>query len=141
MPAKFTGDWSSSRAPAAGRELVACLTSAMKQATEFGADVARDVVETSGTGYQGRRGRVDTGIMVGAIDADSSESAGIIEGRFGWLKGTPYYLIFQEYGFRHYITGELIEGMRALREADDQAWDEFVVSSDKCIERYKQNAL
>lgn len=64
------------------------------------------------------RARVDTGEMLNSIDSkilDSSPTKA--SGEFGWTKNQQEYFIYQDQGFRHWITGEWIYGMEALRNA------------------------
>ena len=112
----------------------ACIAEAMDKAMKFGVHVGQDTIETSGTGYQGRRGRVVTGDMRDHFDGKVAEQNQTrVVGDLGWLESSPFYALFQEYGFRHWISGNMVEGMHALREAGDQAWDEFKKNAAICV--------
>lgn len=149
MGAKFKGSWPKKGQynVAAEKNLIAGMTSAMHAAMEMAEREGVRRINTSGTGRtwaypspNGRAGsyggRVDTGEMRDQFGSNVEEGAGSVEGKFGWLEGTPFYFLFQEYGFRHWITGELIEGMQALREADEEAWPFFVQEADKHIQEF-----
>lgn len=119
---------------------------AMEDTVEFTENVMRDTVENTGTdktwsrSWKGRsssgRGRVDTGKMRDSIDSEV-EVIGDKEvvGRVGWLKGSPEYTKFQEYGFRHWITGQTIAGMFATREGAEQGFDELLSNLEKAARR------
>ena len=115
---------------------------AMEDTVEFTKDVIVDTIENSGTdktwsrAWFGRTGtgraRVNTGEMRNSVNTDVTVvKNGVVEGRAGWLEGTPTYLKFQEFGFRHWITGEYIEGMQSLREGAEQGEQEAVRLLDK----------
>lgn len=113
------------------------MESALEKTTEFGADVVRDVVQSSGTDrtwsspWYGRtgsgKGRIDTGEMLNSVGEGPVIRRGTdVQGSFGWTKGSPAYTLFQEYGFRHALSGEVIAGMHSLQEASRDATDEAV---------------
>lgn len=119
---------------------------AMEDTLEFTKEVIIDTIETSGTDRQWSRswggrtqsgpGRVNTGEMRDSVDTDVIVIRnGVVEGRAGWLNGTPTYAKFQELGFRHWITGEFIEGMQSLREGAEQGADEAVRLLDDVAKR------
>lgn len=112
----------------------------MVETTEFGAESMRDVIDSTGTDrewkstWYGRTGtgrsRNDTGKMRSEVKpGEIHTSQHSVSSSFGWNKGTPFYALFQNYGFTHYLTGEVIEGMNALEEgrldATDFAIDEL----------------
>ena len=94
-------------------------------AAELGAEEMRDVIQNSGTGWEGRQGRVDTGSMLDSVVSEKN--------RFGWLKNYKEYFGMQDSGFvnlrknaenegRTWITGTggppgTTEGMRAMDNA------------------------
>lgn len=75
-------------------------------------------------------GRVKTGSMINDVSGGVTTSgAGRKTARFGWMgkqgqSGTMYYL-YQEGGFRHWKSGEQIEGMRAQQDAAEDALQAF----------------
>ena len=60
-------------------------------AAELGAEEMRDVILNSGTGWEGRQGRVDTGDMLNSVASDKN--------RFGWLTTYEEYFGMQDSGF------------------------------------------
>lgn len=122
---------------------------AMEDTVEFTKNVIVDTIENTGTDkmwsrpWFGRTGtgraRVDTGAMRDSVDTDVNVVRnGIVEGRVGWLEGTPEYAKYQEFGFRHWITGEVIEGMHALREGAEQGTEEAVRLLDNVAKDMKK---
>lgn len=101
---------------------------ALDTALEQGEDAMKEAIATRGTGRQWSRpwgdrtgsfpGRVDSGDMQsdvrGVVTSKTNDSA---EGNLGWDENSPDYYAYQEQGFEHVITGEYIEGMRALRDS------------------------
>ena len=89
------------------------------------AEEMRDVIENSGTGWEGRKGRVASGDMLRAVASEGN--------RFGWLAGYRDYFGLQNRGFVNlrknaknegitWITGTggppgTTEGMQALETA------------------------
>lgn len=62
--------------------------------------------------------RYDAGWMRNAVKARMKErSATRAAGEFGWLDKQEDYYIYQDQGFTHWITGEKIPAMNALRDA------------------------
>lgn len=119
------------------KQFVTCLGNAMEQAMKFGEQVGQDRIETSGTGFEGRRGRVVTGEMRDKFDGKvTKQSLDEIVGVLGWTEDSPYYALFQEYGFRHAVSGKMVEGMFALRDSGDDAWEEFKSLSKTCMARF-----
>lgn len=101
-----------------------------------GADLMRDIIETSGTGSQwtheypnppwahghnGRTGsiggRVASGDMVNALDAKVSRSSKGAKGTFGWTDWREDYFVMQDRGFTHKEAHRKIKGMFALQDA------------------------
>lgn len=110
---------------------------AMEDTVEFTKEVIVDAIENSGTDRQwvrpwyGRthsgKGRVDTGEMRDSVNTEVTVlTDGVVEGKVGWLDGSPAYAEFQELGFRHWITGEFIQGMMSLREGAEQGSEEAI---------------
>lgn len=115
-------------------QFATCVAGAMDRAMKFGATVGQDTIENTGTGYQGRRGRVDTGVMRDDFSGEVTErDEKRVVGTLGWLQSEPFYAKFQEHGFTHYLTGKHVEGMFALRDAGEQAWDEFRKDANACV--------
>ena len=113
--------------------LLDCIEGKMREALEFGKESMVDTVETSGTGYQGRRGRVVTGEMRDEIAHQQSRSKDRITGFLGWLEGTPLHARFQELGFTHALSGKDVEGMKALANAREEVWQEFREGCEDCL--------
>lgn len=113
---------------------------AVNEAINDGAVVMRETIMTTGTrrypgtdnawksAWRGRNSgemrygtgdaRFETGKMVNAVDAKMVEvSNQKSKGEFGWLKLQEDYFIFQDQGFTHWITGDKIPAMNALRDA------------------------
>jgi len=98
-----------------------------------GASVMREIISNQGTNKdwgsswpsraQGRKsssgiGRIDTGEMLKSVDSKIVQSGkGRTVGEFGWLNNQEEYFIYQDKGFRHWISGESIPAMNALRNA------------------------
>lgn len=83
--------------------------------TEYGADLIRDTVETSGTVKSGKRGRIDTGAMLAAVEADYKDTSDGGEGRYGWGENAPFYTKFQEGGNDKFAVA--FDGMFAVPDA------------------------
>lgn len=110
---------------------------ALRQAAEDGAAIMRDMIESRetgrdwGTDFPGFRnstpgrfgshdGRVASGKMRDGVTSSYTESGkGNAVARFGWLDGVEDYYMYQEGGFRHYVTGAWIEGMYAMQDSRD----------------------
>lgn len=116
-------------------QLLSCFEKAVKRALDLGKDIMVDRVDTSGTGIDGRRGRVVTGEMRDEISVQQYSKPNKVGGFVGWIEGTPEYARWQELGFRHYISGEMVEGMRALLSAKEEVWDEFRKECEDCVKK------
>ena len=107
-------------------ELTTRLTHDMEKAIQVGAESVQHVVDTSGTTKSGKAGRIIKGDMRKEVDSKVTQaSSTMVEGEYGWLEQTPFYATLQDAGFRHWISGELVEGMFALQQSSDVAWAEF----------------
>jgi len=107
-------------------ELTTRLTHDMEKAIQVGAESVQHVVDTSGTTKSGKAGRIIKGDMRKEVDSRITQaSSTMVEGEYGWLEQSPFYWLYQEYGFKHWISGETIKGMFALRQSSDIAWAEF----------------
>lgn len=98
-----------------------------------GASVMREIISNQGTNKdwgaswpsraQGRKsssgvGRIDTGEMLKSVDSKIIQSSGgRTVGEFGWLNNQQDYFLYQDNSFRHWITGQTIPAMNALRNA------------------------
>ena len=78
------------------------------------------------TGTKSGPGRVDTGDMIQSVKYRVEISNGAIVGEFGWLDNQEMYFLYQEHGFTHWLSGDMIPGMMALMDAEAAARDEFV---------------
>jgi len=66
--------------------------------------------------------RFETGKMLNAVKSSMLESSNVkAKGEFGWLDTQEEYFIHQDKGFEHWITGDKIPAMNALREGYTQA--------------------
>lgn len=74
------------------------------------------------TGREGSfPGRVQSGDMRNSVEGRvTSRTDYEIEGVLGWAPGTPDYFAYQEEGFRHTLSGGMVPGMFALRDAGEQ---------------------
>ena len=65
------------------------------------------------------KGRIDSGNMLNSVGSQYVvDTRNVKTGEFGWLSGDPEnYFLKQEQGFRHYLTGEFIKPMEALRDS------------------------
>jgi hypothetical protein len=93
--------------------------------------------ENSGKKTQPTADRVDTGLMRKSVSSRVFVSAkNSVTGEVGWTEGSEEYFMHQEYGFKHAITGEVIEGMMALRAARETTQDVFRDRVEREIERH-----
>lgn len=134
------------RLESARKQFRECLDQAMVKAIETGVEFGKNAIETRGTGktwqrpWHGRAGsfpgRVDTGEMLrefrGNVDIGRTETVGTL----GWTKEQLYRFLYQELGFTHNITGEEIEGMYALRDAAEEAWEVLQAECSTCSSRF-----
>lgn len=94
---------------------------AFRNVIKEGEEEVIDNIETRGTEKSGKRGRVESGDMRDAVTSQIiSEDSEEIVGMFGWVNA-PYYTKFQELGFTHYRSGDAVEGMYALADAETEA--------------------
>lgn len=123
----------------------------LEKSVEAGAESMRDTIRTSGTNKtwvaqwnnppwknaeSGRtgsfNGRIASGEMldkvVSSVDKDSKYR---VRGRFGWLRGSKPYMMYQDLGFRHAITGGAVEGMNAQRKAAEEADEVFQEGAER----------
>lgn len=110
---------------------------AVAEAAEKGKEVMREAIETRGTGktwkssWFGRTGsfpgRVDSGDMLRDVEGEVlTRTATTVTGVVGWADNDPMYYALQEGGFRHVLTGEMVEGMMALRDGAEVAKNSLV---------------
>ena len=124
---------------------------AMQDSLEDGRDRLRELISERGTGRSwygdwgsmphgtpGRTGsspgRSATGRMIDAATYEiSSDTKHRVRGRFGWLGrlGDAKYMPMQDQGFKHWITGEQIAGMMAMRDAARYADEKFEGRAEK----------
>lgn len=68
--------------------------------------------------YGSTTARFDAGLMVKAVKARMKERTSTsARGEFGWLDSQEDYYVYQDKGFTHWITGDKIPAMNALRDA------------------------
>ena len=130
------------------KRIMDMVADAMDDTVDFAVEVQKDTIETSGTGRQwtgdwgsmpngtpGRTtsdpGRVATGEMRDSVTGVVKQFKDRVVGEVGWIDGSPAHARFQELGFRHWITGDAIEGMDSLREAEEQGTDELMSQLDR----------
>lgn len=76
----------------------------------------RQRIETSGRGD--KAGRIESGEMLRRVSRTAVQNEKFsVSGDFGWVNNPERYFQYQEDGFRHYQTGEFIEGMHAVFDA------------------------
>lgn len=128
---------------------------AMQEAIDAGVDAALDAIDTSGNPDKawvnpfpvffensGRKmqptaDRVDTGSMRDDIGGRVYRSKrNTISGEVGWINGSESYYKYQEYGFTHWITGQYITGMGALRSAKETTEMVFRDRIEREVERH-----
>lgn len=114
----------------------------VEEAVEYGADAVREIIQSSGTGnswdeswdsfshatvgrYSSAPGRVASGLMGQSVgDTVDTVPGQIVVGSFGWLgESVPDYFLAQEGGFTHNITGQQVEGMYAIADGGDLAYN------------------
>lgn len=130
-----------------------CIEKAMRGAVETGVREGRQNIETRGTGKVWSRpwgpngrtasipGRVDTGEMRDQFKGSVSVEKSSVVGEVGWTGSKEDYFLYQEEGFNHWITQKWIEGMRALADAKDVAFDLLVEECENCMERLMKGLL
>lgn len=82
---------------------------ALKEVIKEGDDEVRKIIGTSGTGWKGHTGRIETGKMQ---TSTSAQMINPLTGRFGWPNAEKYYQ-YQEEGFKH-RNGRVTPPMHAL---------------------------
>lgn len=95
----------------------------MTEALQEGENIMRHFIETRGTADSGKRGRIETGKMLGAVNSKIIEqNKQIFRGSFGWIDLQENYFFYQENGFHHVRSGKMIEGMYALQDSASEVW-------------------
>jgi hypothetical protein len=73
---------------------------------------------------EGKAGRIESEDMINAVDFKKVASGATFSTwTFGWTDTFEKYFGYQESGFRHYLSGEAIPAMHALKDASDTARD------------------
>ena len=87
------------------------------ESAALGAETMQHIIETSGTGWEGRLGpndgRIETGKMRDSVDYDKRASRGLSRGtgrlsrsaRFGWINTMEDYFMYQNEGFTNIAKG------------------------------------
>lgn len=137
--------------------LMRLIERAMARAVEFGAKRMEDMIETRGTGkdwtgrwdsmpnaYPGRTasrpGRVASGKMLKSADGKVIESTRKrIVARLGYLEGAEPYVVLQEHGFKHAISGGAVAAMHALRDADEETFEFLLKEVDAAVREFARN--
>lgn len=104
------------------RKKIQAVTEAAKEAIQETVKDGKEAMEltiaTSGTAKSGRQGRIDTGQMLESVGSEVvSETEYTMKARFGYIDGPPPWTLYQDAGFVHWVSGELIEGTNALADA------------------------
>lgn len=110
------------------KEVVAEGRNIVRENGEYGAELVRDVVETSGTTKSGKRGRIDTGAMLGSVDAKYDATPDGAESIYGFLNA-PEYTKYQELGTQY------IEPMNAIDDASANVEVDFKADIDNMMSR------
>ena len=107
----------------------------LEHAMQNGAEYMRYFIATRGTnrpwawGGGNKSGRIESGHMIGEVDHRVDNTVRGKRGFFGWLGAWANpdndYFRFQEGGFTHNRTGEFIEGMYAMADAAEAAFEEL----------------
>lgn len=108
-----------------GRQIV-------KDNGEYGAELVRDVVETSGTMKSGKAGRIDTGAMLGSVGDDYDEFPNGAESTYGFLNG-PDYTKYQEFGDSEFAVA--FDGMFAVDDAHSNIEVDFRRDIDRMMNK------
>ena len=103
-----------------GREIV-------RDNGEYGAELVRDTVETSGTVGTGKRGRIETGDMLASVDSEYDEMPDGAKAVYGFVKDVPRYTRYQEHGTQN------IEAMNAVEDADMNVQVDFKRDIDRMM--------
>ena len=80
---------------------------AVVDAARIGAETMQEIIATSGTGWENREGRIDTGKMIGDVDYQRVATRGLSKGSarvsrsatFGWIRHYEEYYGMQDHGF------------------------------------------
>lgn len=92
------------------------LDGAVNVAINEGVNAMREMIMTRGV--PPKSARYDTGLMFESVDSRILESSPEhVAGEFGWTVEQEKYFVYQEKGFRHYVSGKQIPAMNALRDA------------------------
>lgn len=108
------------------RQIIARGRQITEEMGQYGAELVRDTVETSGTVSTGKRGRIDTGAMLQSVDSEYQDTADGGEAVYGFLN-EPFYTGFQELGT------EYIEPMFAIPDAADNVEIDYKKALDKML--------
>lgn len=95
----------------------------MTQAISQGNQLMKEFISTRGTANSGKKGRIETGLMIGAVqDRVTERTKNVWKGSFGWLDMQEDYFFYQNDGFNHVGSGKKVEGMYALQDAAGAVW-------------------
>lgn len=99
------------------------VSDAVEQSLILGKATVKEYISTRGTARSGKAGRIETGKMLKSVRSRKGTFSRVTaEGVFGLGRG-PYYSLFQEEGFRHYLSGRWVEGMFAVVDSRDLVRD------------------
>lgn len=103
------------------------VTGIVEDATKAGAEAMQEAIEQdTQTDWVGRgpfagQGRQDSGDFRKHIESDVKEYAVSAKGEYGWINKRADYYLYQEHGFRHWISTNWIPGVRALYHGAERA--------------------
>lgn len=110
------------------------LRDAGKDLTDDIADTTKEFISQRPSEKSGKPGRIDTGKMIDSVDSrEVSYAPTRMEFEAGYLD-SPYWTLFQEAGFDHWITGDHIAGTYALHDAEDLAKAELPRRIKRAVE-------
>jgi hypothetical protein len=119
-------------------QLYKALAVAMAVIAQQAAITAQAFTAERGTAHSRGAGRIDSGDMAKAIEADVVLKADEIIGKFGFLGEKADYFKYQTItGFNHWLSGEFIEPTFALRDAKVIAEGEVIEAIEAAIRSVK----
>lgn len=108
------------------KQIVARGSEIVRDNGEYGAELVRDTVETSGTMKSGKRGRIDTGTMLGSVNDKFEAIPNGAQSTYGFLN-PPDYTKYQELGTQY------IEPMNAIDDAHSNVEVDFKNDIDRMM--------
>lgn len=99
----------------------------VEEATREAAEALQEAIETDnqtewvGKGPYSTQGRQDYGGFRKDVDHKVEHRKKSSKGSYGWIKKREDYYLYQEHGFKHWITNNWIPGVRGLYYAGERA--------------------